>query len=106
MTSHKHEKDAVLNIADDNTFGAVEDQNEAVWPSYWRVFSYTDKTGWILNVIAFIAAIISGALLPLMNLMFGKAVSTFTEFGTGTISPAEFRSQSTNWTLWFIYLFI
>jgi ATP-binding cassette subfamily B (MDR/TAP) protein 1 len=41
---------------------------------YVRVFRYTDRAGWILNIIAFVAAIAAGTLLPLMDLVFGKLV--------------------------------
>jgi ATP-binding cassette subfamily B (MDR/TAP) protein 1 len=98
-------KNAAVDI-DDKTKDGVKDDAAAGWSSYRRVFAYTDTTGWLLNMVALITAIISGALLPLMNLVFGKTVTTFTNFGTGRISPADFRSQSTSWTLWFIYLFI
>jgi ATP-binding cassette subfamily B (MDR/TAP) protein 1 len=106
MTSDATAEEFVLDVANTKTKPGGEDNNAAGWSSYCRVFGYTSTTGWILNVIALIGAIISGALLPLMNLVFGKTVTTFTDFGTGKISPDEFRSQSTNWTLWFIYLFI
>lgn len=85
---------------------AASEESKAGFADYRRVFSYNDGLGWLLNSIALFAAIASGALLPLMDLVFGKTVTTFTAFGTGQISPDEFRSQSTTWTLWFIYLFI
>lgn len=108
MVSDTNEKDIVVKVDDENNKSedGDKDQGKADWSSYRRIFTYTDKLGWLLNIIALIGAIISGALLPLMNLVFGKTVTTFTDFGTGKISPAEFRSQSTKWTLWFIYLFI
>ena len=61
---------------------------------------------WAFNVVAFIAAIAAGTLLPLMDLIFGKFVTTFTGFATGTITPAEYRSQVNKYTLYFVYLFI
>jgi ATP-binding cassette subfamily B (MDR/TAP) protein 1 len=96
--------DVASNTPKDGDTDKAEDQ--AGWASYRRIFTYANTTGWILNAIALVAAIISGALLPLMNLVFGKTVTTFTDFGTGKLSPDDFRSQSTKWTLWFIYLFI
>ncbi|KAF1954349.1 multidrug resistance protein 1, partial [Byssothecium circinans] len=74
--------------------------------SYLRVFRYADRTSWTLNIIAFIAAIASGAILPLMNLVFGRFVTTFTRFATGAITPARYRSEINKYTLYFIYLFI
>ncbi|KAL9093862.1 MAG: hypothetical protein Q9165_003785 [Trypethelium subeluteriae] len=106
MASGESEEDIKLDVANNKTKDGDKDEDKAGWSSYRRIFAYTDRTGWILNSIAFIAAICSGALLPLMDLVFGKTVTTFTDFGTGRISPAEFRSQSTSWTLWFIYLFV
>lgn len=106
MASEVPVKDAVLDVANTKTNDGDKTKDEAGWSSYCRIFSYTNTTGWILNLIALVAAIFSGALLPLMNLVFGKAVTSFTDFGTGKLSPDEFRSQCTSWTLWFIYLFI
>jgi ATP-binding cassette subfamily B (MDR/TAP) protein 1 len=59
-----------------------------------------------LNIIAFIAAIASGTLLPLMNLIFGKFITTFTGFATGSATPEQFRSDLNKYTLYFVYLFI
>lgn len=33
---------------------------------YQRIFKYADRTSWTLNIIAFVAAIAAGTLLPLM----------------------------------------
>ncbi|KAF2108830.1 multidrug resistance protein 1 [Lophiotrema nucula] len=74
--------------------------------SYFRVFKYADRVGWTLNICAFIAAIASGTLLPLMNLVFGKFVTTFTDFATGAISPTDYRSEVNKYTLYFLYLFV
>ncbi|KAF2821176.1 P-loop containing nucleoside triphosphate hydrolase protein [Ophiobolus disseminans] len=73
---------------------------------YFRVFRYADRKSWILNIVAFVAAIAAGVLLPLMDLIFGKFVTTFTGFAIGTISPAQYRSEVNKFTLYFIYLFI
>jgi ATP-binding cassette subfamily B (MDR/TAP) protein 1 len=41
-----------------------------------------------------------------MDLIFGKFVTAFTGFATGSMSPAEYRSQVNKYTLYFVYLFI
>ncbi|KAF2472791.1 multidrug resistance protein 1 [Lindgomyces ingoldianus] len=74
--------------------------------SYRRVFAYADGISWTLNIIAFVAAIAAGTLLPLMDLIFGKFVTTFTRFALGIISPAKYRSEVNKYTLYFVYLFI
>lgn len=71
-----------------------------------RVFQYADRKSWALNIVAFVAAIAAGSLLPLMDLVFGKFVTTFTGFATGATTPAQYRSEVTKFTLYFIYLFI
>ncbi|KAF2450390.1 multidrug resistance protein 1 [Karstenula rhodostoma CBS 690.94] len=74
--------------------------------SYVRVFSYADQTSWIMNIIAFFAAIGAGAVLPLMDLIFGKFITTFVRFSTGVLTPAQYRSEVNKYTLYFLYLFV
>ncbi|PSN71518.1 multidrug resistance protein 1 [Corynespora cassiicola Philippines] len=73
---------------------------------YLRVFSYADRKSWVLNGIAFVAAIAAGTTLPLMDLIFGKFVTSFTNFATGVLSPEKYRSEVNKYTLYFVYLFI
>ncbi|KAF1988995.1 multidrug resistance protein 1 [Aulographum hederae CBS 113979] len=80
-------------------------ESEGGLKSYFRVFHYADRISWTLNVIAFLAAIGAGTLLPLMDLFFGKFVTSFTNFGSASISPEQFRSRFNEYTLIFIYLF-
>jgi ATP-binding cassette subfamily B (MDR/TAP) protein 1 len=70
------------------------------------VFSYADQRSWILNIVAFFAAIGAGAVLPLMDLIFGKFVTTFVRFSTGVLTPAQYRSEVNKYTLYFLYLFL
>lgn len=58
---------------------------------YKRIFRYADSFSWTLNVIAFIAAIGAGVVLPLMDIVFGKFVTTFNNFAVGRASVDEFR---------------
>ncbi|KAH9870996.1 hypothetical protein J1614_006570 [Plenodomus biglobosus] len=73
---------------------------------YFRIFKYADRTSWTLNAISLVAAIASGTLLPLMDLVFGKFVTTFTGFAVGSTTPAQYRSEVNKYTLYFIYLFV
>jgi ATP-binding cassette subfamily B (MDR/TAP) protein 1 len=50
-----------------------------------------------MNTIAFICMIASGTALPLMDLIFGKFVNVFTNFATGQLSPAGYRSEVANY---------
>lgn len=62
------------------------------------MFKYADGLSWSLNSGAFLAAIAAGTLLPLMDLIFGKFVTTFTNFAIGTLDPAAFRSEINKFT--------
>lgn len=71
-----------------------------------RIFSFADAKSWALIIVGSIAAAGSGTALPLMDLVFGKQVTSFNNFAIGTMSPEEFRSDLNYWTLFFVYLFI
>jgi hypothetical protein len=45
----------------------------------------------MLNIISFTAAVGSGIVLPLMDIVFGKFVTTFNNFGTGGATLTEFN---------------
>lgn len=63
-----------------------------------RVFHYADSKSWALNIVAFIAAIAAGTVLPLMDLVFGKFVSVIVGFGNGSLSAAQYRSEVNKYT--------
>ncbi|UPX10227.1 ABC-type xenobiotic transporter [Ascochyta rabiei] len=67
---------------------------------------WADKTSWLLDSIAFSAAIAADTLLPIMDLVFEKLVTAFNGFAVGTIGPAGYRFQVNNYTLYFVYLFV
>jgi len=35
----------------------------------------------------------AGTILPLMDLVFGKFINVFTDFATGSLSPAGYRTE-------------
>ena len=68
-------------------------RNMQALTSEQRIFGYADRTTWILNSIAFLAAIASGTTLPLMTIVFGSSIGEFTSFGTGGSSPDAFNDK-------------
>jgi ATP-binding cassette subfamily B (MDR/TAP) protein 1 len=62
------------------------------------VFTYNDRLGWFLNIIAGLAAIAAGVVLPLMDVVFGKFVNTFNDFVIGKLSPDGFMDQVNHFT--------
>ncbi|KJZ74288.1 hypothetical protein HIM_06294 [Hirsutella minnesotensis 3608] len=71
-----------------------------------RVFRYNDTAGWLMNAVALVCIVASGTALPLMDVIFGKFINVFTDFVTGKVSPAEYRTQVAHFSLFFVYLFI
>ncbi|RYP09620.1 hypothetical protein DL764_001162 [Monosporascus ibericus] len=86
--------------------GAQERPKPSGFKSYMRIFNYADQTSWILYSVAFAAAIAAGSALPLMDLVFGKFVTTFNNFAIGAVSPDDYMSEVTRYSLYFVYLFI
>jgi len=57
-----------------------------------------------MNSVAVVAMITSGALLPLMELVFGKFVTVFQEFTVGKASAEDFRASINQYTCVFLIL--
>lgn len=58
-----------------------------------RVFHYADTTTRLLYTVSFIAAIAAGTALPLMNIVFGRFVTTFNSFAVGDLEPSAYMCQ-------------
>ncbi|RYP43462.1 hypothetical protein DL770_011677 [Monosporascus sp. CRB-9-2] len=86
--------------------GAEDRPKPSGFKSYRRIFNYADRTSWILYSVAFAAAITAGSALPLMDLVFGKFVTTFNNFAIGAVSPDDYMSEVSRYSLYFVYLFI
>ncbi|KAF2218760.1 putative ABC transporter [Elsinoe ampelina] len=71
-----------------------------------RVFRYADRIDISLYLIAFTGAIIAGATLPLMTIVFGSSTSIFNDFASGQRSPEQFQSNINSLVLYFVYLFV
>ncbi|KAM7188807.1 P-loop containing nucleoside triphosphate hydrolase protein [Naviculisporaceae sp. PSN 640] len=101
MTSSTGEK-----IAQPEDEKNEKDEPKSPFGSYCRVFRYNDTAGWWMNAVAVICMIISGTLLPLMEIVFGKFVTVFQQYTVGQLSGDEFRSNLNQYTLFFVYLFL
>ncbi|KAH7309773.1 P-loop containing nucleoside triphosphate hydrolase protein [Stachybotrys elegans] len=67
---------------------------------------FASPTEKLLYGIGALAAMGSGAVLPLMTLIFGNFVSVFTDFALSRIGTTSFQHKISYYTLFFIYLFI
>lgn len=73
---------------------------------YFRVFKFSDRLDIALYITSLLAAVASGAALPLMTLVFGQFTTDFNNFAAGRSSADEFRRRVDSFVLWFIYLFV
>ena len=78
----------------------------AVKINYFTLYRYATTNDKIILVIAGLAAIISGALLPLMTVLFGSLAGTFQGFNLGTTTSSQFTSELAKYSLYFVYLAI
>lgn len=78
----------------------------AVKVSYSTLFRYAIGTDKTILAIASLAAIIGGALLPLMTVLFGGLAGSFQSFTLGNVSQNQFTSELARYSLYFVYLAI
>ncbi|THC93332.1 hypothetical protein EYZ11_007188 [Aspergillus tanneri] len=74
--------------------------------NYMTLYRYATRNDKIILVIASLAAIIGGALMPLMTVLFGGLAGTFRSFLLGDISDSQFTSELARFSLYFLYLAI
>jgi len=70
---------------------------------HWQYSTALDHS---LRLVGFAAAIGSGALPPLMTLIFGSSVNYFNDFEEGRRSGDDLYKKMTANALWLLYLFI
>ncbi|KAL8377843.1 hypothetical protein RB595_008498 [Gaeumannomyces hyphopodioides] len=62
------------------TSASARPEREATFKDYLRVFSYAQSFDYVLIVSAALAAVGAGTTMPLMNVVFGRLVDSFTDF--------------------------
>ena len=67
--------------------------------SYFGLFRYASKADIALVVLAQISAIIGGAILPLMTVVFGQLTGVFKEWALKQITPEQLRHEVSRYTL-------
>ncbi|KAI3400275.1 hypothetical protein diail_3656 [Diaporthe ilicicola] len=87
---------------------AAQQEREAVWGDYFRVFTYAKKWDLVLMVAAAVASLAAGVTTPLMNVIFGRLVGNFTSFGTpgSSTTQAEFEQRLNFQVLMIFVLFL
>lgn len=98
------EKKVVLDIEDKTPDNSSN--NRLVLSFYFRIWQYSTPLDHVLRTCAIISAVVCGAALPLMTLVFGNLIDNFNDWDAGKLSPSEFRDKVSKNALWFTYLFI
>lgn len=73
---------------------------------FFDLYRFATRNDLIIVSISALAAIIGGALMPLMTVIFGSLAGTFQGYFQGTESPSGFESKLGSFTLYFVYLAI
>ncbi|KAM3509798.1 hypothetical protein MY11210_006165 [Beauveria gryllotalpidicola] len=72
-----------------------------------RVFKYATNWDFVAYALGSLASIGAGITLPLLNVVFGRFTSQFTDFaGSGTLSPERFSSTLQKLSLYMLGLFL
>ncbi|KAL8991739.1 MAG: hypothetical protein Q9169_007693, partial [Polycauliona sp. 2 TL-2023] len=82
------------------------DEPKSGFKYYFKVFQYADSLTWAMYGASFVGAIVAGAAMPLMTIVFGSFTTQFSDFSAGASSPDAFKSEVNSLVLYFIYLFV
>ncbi|KAH7383906.1 leptomycin B resistance protein pmd1 [Pyrenochaeta sp. MPI-SDFR-AT-0127] len=71
---------------------------------YFSLFRYASRKDTAIMVLATIASIAAGAVMPLMTLVYGNFAGSFTSFSVDAVAIQHFKDQINTFTLYFVYL--
>ncbi|MCJ1293842.1 GTPase-activating protein [Xylographa carneopallida] len=74
--------------------------------NFGTLYRYATRNDILIVVISAFCAIIGGAVMPLMTIIFGQLAGTFQGLTNGTLSLDDFSYDVDHFTLYFIYLAI
>ncbi|KAL6913402.1 hypothetical protein FSHL1_011078 [Fusarium sambucinum] len=98
-------EDVVINTeSGDAPTPGEEGEIEGSWSDYKRILTYAGPTEYLMQAIALVAAIGSGAGIALQNLIFGQFITIITDFTSGVSEPSKFRKDVEDLALYFVYL--
>ncbi|KAK7178669.1 multidrug resistance protein 3 [Paraphaeosphaeria sporulosa] len=91
----------------------VEQQEEtpkANLATLLRVLAFSGRLERVVQSVSVVAALATGAAMPLMALVLGRLTANITSYGstaaTATNNPSQLMSHISTNALWFVYLFI
>ncbi|KAG9185384.1 ATP-binding cassette, subfamily B (MDR/TAP), member 1 [Alternaria panax] len=71
---------------------------------YFSLFRYATAKDKVIMVVALLASIAAGAVMPLMTLVYGNFAGSFTSFSVDAVAAGKFEDQINQYTLYFVYL--
>ncbi|KAG9238824.1 P-loop containing nucleoside triphosphate hydrolase protein [Amylocarpus encephaloides] len=83
-------------------------KNKTEFKHYFRIFAFSNTLDKVLLLVAAFGQIGVGVTLPLMNIVFGKLVGSFSDFfiPSSTVTKEQFLRSINQQTLYIVYLFI
>ncbi|CAD0082374.1 unnamed protein product [Aureobasidium vineae] len=90
----------------EDTKNPEEDESKGGLGVYFRIFGFGDSLDYVLYAIGILGAVVVGAALPLMTLVFGSSTSSFNGYAVGQGSSNQFRNNINHLVLYFVYLFV
>ncbi|KAJ5036402.1 hypothetical protein NUH16_004276 [Penicillium rubens] len=75
---------------------------------YFRILSYLTTKDRAVLIVALICSMASGVPLPIMNIVFGELVGSFSDYflPDSTTTESEFKASISRLSLYIVYLFI
>ncbi|KAF2133841.1 P-loop containing nucleoside triphosphate hydrolase protein [Dothidotthia symphoricarpi CBS 119687] len=71
---------------------------------YFSLFRYATTRDILIMVVAAIASIGAGAVMPLMTLVYGNFAGSFTSYSVDAVAAQHFENQINTNSLYFVYL--
>ncbi|EXJ60037.1 hypothetical protein A1O7_04186 [Cladophialophora yegresii CBS 114405] len=80
----------------------------ATFSDYWRVLSYRSRRDGYALLVSSVCALASGAVFPLMNIIFGHLAQNFNDYflPNSTTKESSFKAAVNKFSLYFFLLFI
>ncbi|KAK0945101.1 GTPase-activating protein [Friedmanniomyces endolithicus] len=106
--AEKEEEDTILSHLPEHEAAILKRQLDIppVKLTYKSLYRYATRNDLLLMVLSSICAIVGGAVMPLMTIVFGTLAGTFQGFFQKTVTGAEFTQKIDHLTLYFVYLAI
>ncbi|CAI7669605.1 unnamed protein product [Penicillium viridicatum] len=83
-------------------------EQHASLSGYFRILSYLTTKDRMVLIVALICSMASGVPLPIMNIVFGELVGSFSDYflPDSTTTESEFKASVSRLSLYIVYLFI